>query len=209
MTAAYVSLVFASLFLILLAALHFLKRELDPSWRMISEYEIGRHGWMMRAAFFCWGASVLSAVFAIWPSLQRAGSTVGGWWLLVIAVFLFWAGIFKTDPITDQTNSLTSKLHNLCGAVVILTFPVAATLTAVSLMRNPLWAPARGLLRFGSVLVWLGMVSYFAAIFIARGKDPKAGQDGSRIYMGWPNRFNVATYLTWLILVAGCALRFG
>ena len=55
MTAAYVSIVFGSVFLILVTLLHFLKRELDPSWRMISEYEIGRHGWMMRLAFFCWG----------------------------------------------------------------------------------------------------------------------------------------------------------
>ena len=54
------SIIFATVFLIILFLLHFLKRELDPSWRMISEYEIGRFGWLMRLAFFCWGASVLA-----------------------------------------------------------------------------------------------------------------------------------------------------
>jgi hypothetical protein len=31
--------------------LHFLKPEIDPSWRMLGEYEIGRYGWLMRVAF--------------------------------------------------------------------------------------------------------------------------------------------------------------
>lgn len=39
----------AILFLLLLATLHLLKADLDPSWHFISEYEIGRHGWLMQA----------------------------------------------------------------------------------------------------------------------------------------------------------------
>jgi len=61
----YLSIVFAIVFLFLLLLLHFLKREFDPSWRMISEYEIGHFGWLMRLAFFCWGASVLLLLIAI------------------------------------------------------------------------------------------------------------------------------------------------
>ena len=207
MTAAYVSIVFGSVFLILVTLLHFLKRELDPSWRMISEYEIGRHGWMMRLAFFCWGASVLAATIAIWPSLQTIGGVIGRWWLLVIVIFLFGAGIFKADPITDQTNNLVNRLHALCGMVVILTFPIVATLAASSLMKNLRWLPVRGLLVLAVVLVWAGMIAYFATIIIARSKNPKVGEDGTRIYMGWPNRFNVVTYLIWIFIVAGSVIH--
>ena len=53
MASAYISIVFASVFLTILFILHFLKQELDPGWRMVSEYEIGRFGWMMRLAFPC------------------------------------------------------------------------------------------------------------------------------------------------------------
>ena len=207
MTAAYVSIVFGSVFLILVTLLHFLKRELDPSWRMISEYEIGRHGWTMRLAFFCWGASVLAATIAIWPSLQTIGGVIGRWWLLVIVIFLFGAGIFKADPITDQTNSLVNRLHALSGTVVILTFPIVATLAASSLMKNLRWLPVRGLLVLAVVLVWAGMIAYFATIIIARSKNPKVGEDGTRIYMGWPNRFNVVTYLIWIFIVAGSVIH--
>jgi hypothetical protein len=209
MIIAQLSLAFGGVFLALLALLHLFKRELDPSWRMISEYEIGRFGWLMRLAFFCWGASVLTATLAIWPSLQTVGGVIGSYWLLVITLFLFGAGIFKTDPITAQTNSLVSKLHNLCGTVVILTFPIAATLTANSLMRNPGWAPAHGGLVLGTVLVWAGMAAYFGTIIGARVRNPKAGEDGSHILMGWPNRLNVVTYLIWIFIVAGWAIWLG
>jgi hypothetical protein len=46
-TAARLSFAAAATFLVLLAALHFIKPELDPSWRMVSEYEIGRYGWVI------------------------------------------------------------------------------------------------------------------------------------------------------------------
>src|SRR5829696_635727 len=31
----------------LVAALHFIEPQIDPSWRMVSDYEIGRHGYVM------------------------------------------------------------------------------------------------------------------------------------------------------------------
>ncbi len=45
--AANVSFAAAAIFLLLLAALHVIKPEFDPSWRFVSEYAIGRHGWII------------------------------------------------------------------------------------------------------------------------------------------------------------------
>ena len=50
-TASRLSFAAAVTFLVLLAALHLIKPELDPSWRMVSEYEIGRYGWVMMLVF--------------------------------------------------------------------------------------------------------------------------------------------------------------
>jgi hypothetical protein len=50
-TAARLSFAATTLFLVLLAALHLFKPELDPSWHVISEYAIGRYGWLMVLAF--------------------------------------------------------------------------------------------------------------------------------------------------------------
>jgi hypothetical protein len=46
LVASRMAIIFSVTFLAILFLLHFLKPELDPSWRMISEYEIGRYGWM-------------------------------------------------------------------------------------------------------------------------------------------------------------------
>jgi hypothetical protein len=208
MQSAYTSIIFASVFLVILFTLHFLKRELDPSWRMISEYEIGRFGWMMRLAFFSWGASVLAILITIWPHLQSTSGTITRWWFVLIVIALFGAGIFKTDPITEVTHGLVNTIHTLCGMIVILTFPIAATIAVRSLLHNPLWSAYQGLLIFGIVFAWIGFVTYFATIIISRSKDPKAGEAGHPpVYMGWPNRFNVVTYIIWIIVIAVTALR--
>ena len=213
MGSEYVSIIFAAVFLAILFLLHFLKRELDPSWRMISEYEIGRFGWMMRLAFFCWGVSVLAMLITIWPSLQPISGTISRWWFVVIVIALFGAGIFKTNPITENTPSRVNTIHTICGAIVILTFPIAATLAVHSLLHDPLWSASQGQLIFGTVLAWIGMVAYFASIIISgiinpsAIKKPSAGKDGPHVYQGWPNRFMVVTYIIWLIIIAGTALR--
>ena len=53
-TAALLSFAGAATFVVLLAALHFIKPELDPSWHFVSEYAIGDYGWIMVLRFFPW-----------------------------------------------------------------------------------------------------------------------------------------------------------
>ena len=45
--AAWVSLAAVAISGGVLLILHVVKAELDPSWRMVSEYAIGRSGWLM------------------------------------------------------------------------------------------------------------------------------------------------------------------
>jgi len=201
-TAALAAVVFSSAFIVILILLHFLEPEFDPSWRMISEYEIGRYGWLMVLAFFCWGGSVLSLLAALWPFLRTIGGKIGRWWLLLIGVALFGAGIFKTNAITDTTVSTANTLHTLCGVLVILTFPIAATLTARSLARNEEWAGTRRQLLWITLLVWLGLIAYFGSIIISNSINPTAGRVGPHVLQGWPNRFMVVVYNIWLILAA-------
>ena len=49
-------------FLAILSLLHVLEPEFNPP-HLISEYQLGRFGWLMSLAFFCLGAASL-AVFA-------------------------------------------------------------------------------------------------------------------------------------------------
>ena len=208
MAPVFLSIFLAGLFLLLLFLLHFLKPELDPKWRMISEYEIGRFGWLMRLAFFAWGAGLLALLVALWPSLLPVSGLIARAWLIVIVIALFGAGIFKTDPITAPSQSLVNLLHTVCGAIVILTFPVAATLAVRSLLHDPRWAAQRSLPAFATGLAWFGLIAYFASIVISLRLDPEShALNGPTIYQGWPNRFLVVTYAAWIVLLAASALR--
>ncbi len=193
--AARLAVVLACTFLAILFPLHFLEPELDPSSRMISEYETGRYGWMMRLAFFCWGGSVLALLIALWPSLRTVGGMIGRWWLVLIGVALFGAGIFITNAVTDTTPSTANTLHALFGAFVIFTFPIAALLVARSLARNQEWTTAGRRLSWGTLLVWFGLLAFFGSEIISNAIIPLAG-------LGWPNRFMVVVYNVWLIIVA-------
>lgn len=201
--AARLSVLFAAAFLSILFLLHFLEPEFDPSWRMISEYELGRYGWMMTLAFFCWGGSVLALLVALWPFLPTIGGTIARGWLMLIVIALFGAGIFKTNPITDMTTvSTANTLHTLCGAIVILTFPLVASLISGTLSRNHTWTPARRWLFWGTLLVWFSQLAFFGSIIISNAINPAAGRVGPEVYLGWPNRFMVVVYVTWLVMVA-------
>ncbi len=193
----------------LLLLLHILEPEFDPSWRMISEYELGQYGWLMSLAFICWSGSVLALIVALRPSLQTSAGKVGFWWFLVIAIAQLGGGVFITDAITDTIKTTTGNLHTLCGVIVILTFPIAATLVAGSLAKNQEWKDAHRGMRWLTLLVWLSLIAYFGSIIVSNLANPSAGRVGPHVLQGWPNRAMVTVYSVWLIYVAVRAARSG
>lgn len=208
MIPAYVSIILACVFLALLLLLHVLKPELDPGWRWISEYEIGRFGWMMRLAFFSWGASVLTLTLGLSPSLELSPGSIARWWLVAIAAALAGAGVFKTNAITDHTPSSENAIHAICGLIVILTFPVAATLVVSSLLRDASWSSSRYVLIAGTALTWVGLAVFLASnVVVSRKVRSAARVSDPEVRVGWQNRLMVVTYIVWIVLVSAVSLH--
>src|SRR5918994_7237950 len=82
-TAALLSFAGAATFVVLLAALHFIEGELDPSWHFISEYAIGEYGWIMVLAFLSLALSYVSLFVVIRSQLRTIGGRIGLAFLLV------------------------------------------------------------------------------------------------------------------------------
>ena len=122
-TAGYTSLISVITFLILLAVLHFLEPEFNPP-HLISEYELGNFGFLMSFAFFFLGTGSLFLARAIWSDLRTKGGHLGRWWLLLIGIAYFGAGIFTPDP----ASIIESRLHGISGIIVIFSSPVVFTL---------------------------------------------------------------------------------
>ena len=189
-TAAQLSFASAAAFVILLALLHVLRPDLDPSWRFISEYEIGRYGWLMRAAFFCLSLSVLALCFAIAVDARGVSGRLGLALLLLAAFGMGLAGVFAPDPV--------NKLHEV-GAVLDH-LPFAALLVSWSLSRNPNWLPARRTLRWTAALPLLGLVIFVVSMGVMLPRN--GGRPGPDVLVGWPNRIMILAHCLWLMPVA-------
>jgi Protein of unknown function (DUF998) len=83
--------------LVILSVLHSLEPEFNPP-HLISEYQLGRFGWLMSLAFFCLGAASLALFPAARQEIHTRPGTFGTWGLLVLGVAYFCAGIFPADP---------------------------------------------------------------------------------------------------------------
>src|ERR687895_655628 len=164
-TAALLAFAGAFTFAVLLVAQHFIKPELDPSWHFISEYAIGRYGWVMVLAFLSLAISYVSLFVAIRSQLRTIGGRIGLALLLVSALGLAIAAVFTTDPITVSKDAATTegKVHNL-GGTLGLAMPFAAALVGWKLIRNPAWSSAKRPLLWATGLSLASFVVSFVSV---------------------------------------------
>jgi len=205
-TAARLSFASAATFVVLLTALHLIKPELDPSWHFISEYAIGRYGWLMVLAFLSLALSYVSLFVAIRSQLRTIVGRIGLALLLVSALGLTTAAIFTTDPITVSENAVTTEgtLHNLGGTLGIA-MPFAAALIGWKLARNPAWSSAKRPLLWATGLALVAFVVSFVSLGVMASQS--GGKFGPEVLVGWPNRFEVVAYSVCLMVVAWQALK--
>ena len=200
--AALLAFLGAVAFLVLLIILHVIEPEFDPSWRLISEYELGHYGWMMSLAFISFSASIFALIVAIRSYIRTTVGRIGLFMLSIIGAALIGAAIFITDPITTPANAFTTSgnLHNLCGAIVILGFPIAITLIGRSLSVNQAWASIRRRIPWITIMVWSGLLVFYGSYIIFMMGKSGIGPD---VLIGWPNRYLIVVYILWVMIVAG------
>lgn len=199
--AAGISLGSAITFVIILAMMHVLKPELEPSWRMISEYENGRFGWLMRLGFLILCLSCVSLALALLPLFSLGGILA----LFVAGTSLIGAAIWAPDPATTPPNdrTQTGHLHSIFGGVFILGFPLATALLCFGLNQTGQHVLSGTTLRWLATLVWCSMVWLFGAIYYYVGIKRRTGDE---VRIGWPNRVMLCTYLAWIIALASMAV---
>jgi hypothetical membrane protein len=165
--------------LILLASLHALSPEFDPSWRVVSEYANGRYGWVLSLMFASWAVSSWALAAVVRPQLDRS---IGGKLALGLLIA---AGIGQAMASVFDINH---PLHELAGMIGVLCLPIAAMLISVRLVRHSLWL---------ANLTWVSLVLLVAALICMTRWH-------SRIHVvGWANRLMVMVDCVWVLAVAG------
>jgi Protein of unknown function (DUF998) len=176
--------------------LHGLEPEFAPRWRFLSEYSLGRYGWMMSLAFFAWATSLMALAAAFRPFALTRASRVGRALLFVVSGALIVAGLFDQDPVTARPDELTSHgtWHAVASMVGIPGIPIVALLISPSLVCRAPRRARRRALQVATHATWFSlatMAGYLASVL------PDAGGFGPTVAAGWMNRLVVLTYWTW------------
>src|SRR6476620_9450600 len=132
MVGARLAMAAAAVALLLLAALHILSPELDPSWRMVSEYANGHCGFVLSLMFVAWAISSWAMAYALLPHVTTRAGKIG-------LIFLVAAGLGEAMAAVFDINH---SLHALSALIGIPSLPIAALLIGVGLRRSEDWRSA-------------------------------------------------------------------
>jgi hypothetical protein len=193
--AARLAIAAAASTILLLASLHVLSPEFDPSWRVVSEYANGRFGWVLSLMFVSWAVASWSLVVALWSQLTGIGGRIA-------LGFLIASGVGEAIASVCDINH---PLHNLAGMLGVLSLPIAAMGISVCLGRTQAWAAAKRPLLWTANLTWVSLNLMMAAL-IALMSRHRITPPGIEI-IGWTNRFLVVAYCLWIATVAWQGLR--
>jgi uncharacterized protein DUF998 len=195
-------------FLVLLALLHVIKPEVDPTWQTTSEYAIGQLGWLMIVAFLAQAVGLVALFWAIKSQISTRYGKFGLVLLILTAIATVIAGIFVADPINTPQNQLSTSgsLHGMGAGLALLLLPFAMLFTSLSLMRkNPVWKPVRAMLLWAIILPFAALAVFMVAqaVLLPNGD----GNFGPEVTIGWYERTLVAAYSAATMLIAWSAVR--
>jgi hypothetical protein len=196
------TLLFATASLLSLGALHFASPEFQPSWRMISEYAMGKHHWLITSFFIFWGLSSFTLCILLWPNVTGLWATIGIILLAISGVGEIMGGLFD----------INHKLHGLSFMLGVPSLPIAALLIGYHLINKD---GSNIVILLSSHATWISVILMAVAMVVMMTGFKNAGipmgpgatppdsvPDGVIALAGYANRFLVITYLGWLLIVA-------
>lgn len=202
---AQLTLLAGGLALLLLLVLHFVSPEFGPSWRMISEYALGRHNGLLLAFFLAWGFSSLLLSALLWGEVSSGWARVGVAFLILSAIGEVMGGVFNVKH----------RLHGLAFGVGVPSLPIAALLIGHDLAGSEGWQAHGTAILAVSHATWVCVALMGAAMAvmfagfrkagIAMGPDaipPERVPPGVIALGGYANRLLVLCDVGWLMLIA-------
>lgn len=205
-TLPIIAIAASSISILCLLLLHFFSPEFEPNWRMVSEYALGKHKWLVSLFFIFWGLSSILLAVTLWKHVTTAASRVG-------VVLMFISGIGASLAAWFDVSQPTG--HGFAGLLGIPTVPIATLLISYHLSKNQEWiafAKPIKLLAHGTwitlvlmIVTMVVMMTGFQNAGIEMGPDaapPSHVPEGVIALVGYVNRLLILVDILWLIFVA-------
>jgi hypothetical membrane protein len=136
-------------------ALHVLEPEFDPRFQFMSDYAWGAYGWLMTTTFFVLGLAVLTVAIGVRHVHDSSrGARIGFGLLIVGALFVCLAGVFRGFP-----------LHDVASAIAIPSFVMAALFLSWSFRHAAEWQ----VIHPATFLIAVGMFAAVASMVVDVG----------------------------------------
>ncbi len=188
-TLGTIALSLFSYFSLVLIALHFIRPDYTPVDHMISDYAVGRAGWLMTTAFVALGIGCLSLSLGLWRSGPKTLSAlIARLLLIVVFLGLMVTATFPTDLETAK-DTQHGMIHTLTFLVNIVSISIAAFMLSLSFGAEPRWKSSR----LPSMLIALGLVLAFVVQFLSLHRGAP---------YGITNRIFVLVFMSWLFFAA-------
>lgn len=175
--------------------LHLLRPDLDPVQRRLSEYAVGRFGWLMTTAFVLFGAGL----FALGRAVRSAGALTPTMrlvrvLLIIAGIGMTLSGIFETQlgPPVVQWREI---VHSQASALAFVALVASAVLTATAARTAMDWGPFR---RAADVITALATGSAVVSPMTHDGP-----------WAGLVQRSSYVAVVCWLLLATAAAARTG
>jgi len=168
-----------------LLLLHVLRPDYAPTNHMISDYAVGRYGWVMTTWFLAMSCGCLMLLLGLARSGPSSIAARLGTLLLGIAsVGLVISAVFPTD-LEGAPSTRTGDIHDMSFLVNVGSILLAIVLLSVSFGSQPRWRPYR---RTAMALASLVVLAAVLQLLTLRKGAP----------YGLTNRLFVTVLLAWL-----------
>jgi hypothetical protein len=176
-------------FVVVIAALHFLRPGINPVERPTSEYAVGPFGYLMTSAFVSMSLGTWALVVGLQRDLSRSRlHRVGLGFLGVWGIGLLVAATFPID-VQGAPTTLAGTIHRINGPLTFLSLVVGTNLVSRGFKHDVTWRP---IYWFAAVLALLMIAEFVAGgLMAARGSGAGIAQ-----------RVMLVTLATWFLITA-------
>ncbi|MBD1431485.1 DUF998 domain-containing protein [Sphingobacterium sp. DN00404] len=199
------TILFGVVSIICLLILHFVSAEFKPNFRMVSEYALGKHKWLLTIFFICWGLCSISSGFMLWNVVTSGWAKFGVVLLFVTGMGAIMGGLFDVQH----------KLHGLSSIIGIPFLPIGALLISYHLIKKEEWQNHCTPLIISSHSTWISLIFMAGSMFLLFSSLKSAGIEfgqNSKPFVelpkgviginGWANRLLVLCYILYPVLAA-------
>lgn len=203
------TITFGVISVLCLITLHFVSSEIKPNFRMVSEYALGNHKWLITLFFICWGLCSMTSALTLWNIVTSGWAKFGVLLVFITGIGAIMGGLFDVQH----------KLHGLSFGIGVPFLPIGALIITYHLLKNPDWQNNSFALLLSSHSIWISLLLMAGSMLllfsglksagIVYGPDapPLTELPESVIGIsGWANRLLVLSYLSFPILTAKIVL---